>query len=46
MPDDRVVISGGLVLAWGEKTARLADILLEGDSIVAIVARGPRRRRG
>ena len=32
MQNDRVVIFGGLVLAWGETTARPADILLAGDS--------------
>jgi 5-methylthioadenosine/S-adenosylhomocysteine deaminase len=40
MQNDRVVISGGLVLAWGETTARPADILLAGDSIAAIVSPG------
>jgi 5-methylthioadenosine/S-adenosylhomocysteine deaminase len=40
MQNDRVVIFGGLVLAWGETTARPADILLAGDSIEAIVPPG------
>jgi 5-methylthioadenosine/S-adenosylhomocysteine deaminase len=37
MQNDGVVISGGLVLGLGETTARLADLLLEGDTIAAIV---------
>jgi 5-methylthioadenosine/S-adenosylhomocysteine deaminase len=40
MQTDRVVVSGGLVLAWGEITAAPADILLEGDSIAAILPPG------
>ena len=40
MQNDRVVISGGLVLAHGETAARPADILLAGDSIAAIVPPG------
>jgi guanine deaminase len=40
MPIDRVVISGGMVLPWGEHSARLADIVLEGDCIAAIVPPG------
>ncbi|MEA2739922.1 MAG: hypothetical protein QOH05_3229, partial [Acetobacteraceae bacterium] len=40
MPNDRVVITGGLVLAAGDTTARPADIVLEGDSIAAIVPPG------
>ena len=31
---------GGRVLVWGETSARLADIVLQGDSIAAIVAPG------
>ncbi|HVY14165.1 MAG TPA: amidohydrolase family protein [Rhodopila sp.] len=38
MPADRVVVTGGLVLAAGAPDARPADIVLEGDTIVAIVA--------
>jgi 5-methylthioadenosine/S-adenosylhomocysteine deaminase len=40
MQTDRVIVSGGLVLASGEGSVRLADIVLEGESIVAIVAPG------
>jgi 5-methylthioadenosine/S-adenosylhomocysteine deaminase len=40
MQNDRIVVSGGLVLASGETSARPADIVLEGDSIAAIVAPG------
>ena len=40
MQNDRVVIFGGLVLAHGETVARPADIVLEGDSIEAIVPPG------
>lgn len=40
MQTNRVVVSGGLVLAFGETTARPADIVLEGDSIAAIVPPG------
>jgi 5-methylthioadenosine/S-adenosylhomocysteine deaminase len=40
MQTDRVVVAGGLVLAWGDTTARPADIVLEGDSIAAIVPPG------
>jgi 5-methylthioadenosine/S-adenosylhomocysteine deaminase len=47
MQNDHVIVSGGRVLAWGETTPRLADIVLEGDSIAAIVGPGsaeaPRR---
>ena len=40
MQNDRIVVSGGLVLAWGETGARPADIVLEGDTIAAIVPPG------
>src|SRR5258708_10397042 len=40
MNADLVVISGGLVLAAGEADARAADIVLDGDTIAAIVAPG------
>jgi guanine deaminase len=40
MQHDRIVISGGLVLAHGEASARPADIVLVGDSIAAIVPPG------
>lgn len=40
MQNDRVVISGGTVLAWGDTTAQPADIVLEGDTIAAIVPPG------
>jgi 5-methylthioadenosine/S-adenosylhomocysteine deaminase len=40
MQTDRVVISGGLVLARGEAGAPAADIVLEGDSIAAVVPPG------
>ena len=40
MQTDRVVIAGGLVLAWGEARPGMADIVLEGDSIAAIVPPG------
>jgi guanine deaminase len=40
MLNDRIVISGGLVLAHGDTVARPADIVLEGDSIAAIVPPG------
>ncbi|HEY0184010.1 MAG TPA: amidohydrolase family protein [Rhodopila sp.] len=47
MQNDRVVVSGGLVLASGSSAARPADIVLEGDSIAAIEpagsAQAPRR---
>lgn len=47
MSTDRVVISGGLVLAAGEAGARPADIVLDGDTIAAIAppgtAEAPRR---
>jgi guanine deaminase len=36
----RVVVSGGLVLAMGEATARAADLVLEGDRIAAVEAPG------
>lgn len=43
---DRVIVSGGLVLVSGEGSARLADLVLTGDCIAAIVppdsARGDR----
>jgi 5-methylthioadenosine/S-adenosylhomocysteine deaminase len=40
MHTDSVIVSGGLVLASGGATAELADILLDGDTIQAIVAPG------
>ena len=40
MTNDPVVIVGGTVLAAGETGARQADIVLNGDSIAAIVAPG------
>jgi 5-methylthioadenosine/S-adenosylhomocysteine deaminase len=40
MQTDRVIVSGGLVLAHGDTAARAADIVLEGDIIVAIVLPG------
>ena len=40
MQANRVVVSGGLVLAHGDTSAHLADIVLDGDSIAAIVAPG------
>jgi guanine deaminase len=40
MQTDRVVVSGGLVLAHGETTAHQADIVIVGDSIAAIVPPG------
>src|ERR1700679_872822 len=40
MQADRVIITGGLVLASGEAGARSADIVLHGDSIADIVAPG------
>jgi 5-methylthioadenosine/S-adenosylhomocysteine deaminase len=40
MEADLVIISGGLVLAAGQSTPALADIVLDGDSIAAIVAPG------
>jgi len=40
MADDRVVVSGGLVLVAGAPNADPADIVLEGDSIAAIVPPG------
>jgi 5-methylthioadenosine/S-adenosylhomocysteine deaminase len=47
MSADRVVISGGMVLVAGETKARPADIVVEGDTIAAIVppgsAEAPRR---
>jgi len=47
MSTDRIVISGGLVLAVGEAGARPADIVLQDDVIAAIVpagtAQAPRR---
>ncbi len=38
MQTDRVVVSGAMVLVSGETAARFADIVLEDDRIVAIVA--------
>ena len=40
MPNDHVVISGGLVLAHGDTAARPADIVLQGDTIAAIAPAG------
>ena len=40
MQTDPVVIVGGTVLAAGKSGARQADIVLNGDSIAAIVAPG------
>ncbi|HET6609510.1 MAG TPA: amidohydrolase family protein [Rhodopila sp.] len=40
MPTDRIVISGALVLVSGETSARPADIVLEADTIAAIVPPG------
>lgn len=40
MADEQTIITGGLVLAAGEATARRADIVLHGDSIAAIVPPG------
>jgi cytosine/adenosine deaminase-related metal-dependent hydrolase len=40
MQTDRVIVSGGIVLVSGDTNARPADIVLEGDSIAAIVAPG------
>ena len=40
MTADRIVISGGMVLAAGETSARPADIVVEGDTIAAIVPPG------
>ncbi len=40
MQADHVIITGGLVLVAGEAGARLADIVLDGDSIAAIVPPG------
>ncbi len=40
MPTDRIVITGALVLVSGETSARPADIVLEGDTIAAIVPPG------
>jgi 5-methylthioadenosine/S-adenosylhomocysteine deaminase len=40
MHADQVIVAGGIVMVGGETSARAADILLEGDSIVAIVAPG------
>ncbi len=40
MQADRVIVEGGIVLAAGEASARHADIVLEGDTIAAIVAPG------
>ncbi len=47
MQSDPVVITGGTVLATGETSARPLDIVLNGDSIAAIVAPGtvPVRQR-
>jgi 5-methylthioadenosine/S-adenosylhomocysteine deaminase len=38
MQADQVLVHGGIVLTFGETSARPADIVLEGDSIAAIVA--------
>jgi 5-methylthioadenosine/S-adenosylhomocysteine deaminase len=47
MQADQIIIAGGIVVAHGDTAASPADILIEGDSIVAIVAPGtaqaPRR---
>ncbi len=40
MNTDRIVISGGLVLAGDDTSARPADIVLQGDTIAAIVPPG------
>ena len=40
MPADPVIITGGVVVVSGEAGARLADIVLAGDSIVDIVPPG------
>jgi guanine deaminase len=40
MPADRVIVTNGLVLSAGDPVARLADIVLEGDMIAAIVPPG------
>jgi 5-methylthioadenosine/S-adenosylhomocysteine deaminase len=40
MRTDRIVVSGGLVLAKGDAGARAADIVLEGDCIAALVPPG------
>jgi 5-methylthioadenosine/S-adenosylhomocysteine deaminase len=40
MSAGRIVISGGMVLVAGETSARPADIVVEGDTIAAIVAPG------
>jgi 5-methylthioadenosine/S-adenosylhomocysteine deaminase len=40
MQTDRVIIAGGIVLVAGETSTRPADIVLEGDSIAAIVPPG------
>jgi 5-methylthioadenosine/S-adenosylhomocysteine deaminase len=40
MPTNRIVVSGGIVLVSGETDTRLADIVLERDSIAAIVPPG------
>ena len=40
MQNDRVVITGGLVLAHGDTAARPADIVLDGDIIEAIAPAG------
>ena len=42
MATDRSVITGGTVLLSGEAGARPADLMLEGDSIAAIVPPGTR----
>ncbi|MEA2774481.1 MAG: hypothetical protein QOD93_7443 [Acetobacteraceae bacterium] len=40
MRTDRIVVSGGVVLAQGDAGARAADIVLEGDCIAALVPPG------
>jgi 5-methylthioadenosine/S-adenosylhomocysteine deaminase len=46
MPADRLIISGGLIVAAGSDSARRADIILDGETIIDIVepgtADGPR----
>ena len=37
MPADRIIFTGALVLVSGETTARAADLVLQGDTIAAIV---------
>jgi 5-methylthioadenosine/S-adenosylhomocysteine deaminase len=40
MQADQVIIAGGIVLVSGETAARLADIVLDGDTIIDIVPPG------